>query len=263
MATPKNLLNEFCEIFVRNETKGGEYGSLANLAPEMTEDEAYSVQFAAIDRMVAGGAVSTGKKIAATNEASQQMLGLAEPAYGELLDATEIANGGTVSARRFTTGRIECELAFKLAAPLQGPMVAAADVIAATEAIYPSLELVDLRTTGWPLSMAEVICYNGLAKHYVLGDAGVAPASLDLIAQTVTLQKDGAQVAEGSGIAVLGDPLAAVAWLANKLAEQERSLQAGDIVLTGSMTPPLPFAAGDRFEADFPGIGKVAVAIDA
>ena len=261
MTTPQSLLDEFVEIYVTNETEGGEYGALAHLAPAMTEDEAYAVQFAAIDRLIEMGATSTGKKIAATNAATQEMLGLSESAYGALLDSTEIANGGSVSATRFANGRVECELAFKLARPLQGPGVGPADVLAATEAVYPALELADLRTTGGPLSRAEVICYNGLAKHYILADEGIAPAGLDLIAQTVTLHNGGEMVAEGTGEAVLGDPVGAVAWLANKMVEHERGLQAGDIVLTGSMTPPLPFAAGDEFEADFTGLGKVAICI--
>ena len=35
----------------------------------------------------------------------------------------------------------------------------------------------------------------------------------------------------------------------------------GDIYV--SMTPPLPFSPGDHFEANFAGIGTVAVVIDA
>ena len=76
-----------------------------------------------------------------------------------------------------------------------------------------------------------------------------------------TLSKNGEQVATGDGTAVLGDPLVAVAWLANKLISQGRMLNAGDFILTGTMTPPQPMVAGDRFEAVFDHLGTVAIDI--
>jgi 2-keto-4-pentenoate hydratase len=261
MATSPTVLHDLVMLFVNNETRGGEYGPLTEAAPDLTMAEAYAVQRQAVDALCAAGARRTGIKIAATNDGSQKMLGLDGPAYGELLDRMVIPHGGSVSAGRFANGRIECELAFRLGKALDEPGVDSADVLAAVDAVMAAFELVDLRNRGWTLGMAEVICYDGLAKHYVLAESDSPPDAIDLVEQTATLRKNGEIVAQGDGTAVLGDPLAAMAWLANTLIAHGRPLQPGDIVLTGSMTPPQPMAPGDRFEADFPGLGSVAVTI--
>ncbi len=259
--TDATILQAITETFIHNEIVGGDYGSLAEVAPDMTETEAYQVQADGIAALVARGDVIVGKKIAATSAASLKMLGLEESAYGELLASMSIANGGEVAANRFANPRLECEIAFRLGQPLPGPDVSAADVLAATEEVIAAFELVDLRNGDWSHTMREVVCYDGLAKHYLLADQGVAANGLDLKDLTVTLSKNGEQVATGDGAAVLGDPLVAVAWLANKLISQGSMLNAGDIILTGTMTPPQPMVAGDRFEAVFDHLGTVAIDI--
>ncbi len=263
MTTPQNLLNEFVEIYVTNETEGGEYGALAHLAPTMTADEAYTVQFAghrSVDQRSLGP--STGKKIATTNAATQEMLGLSESAYGELLRRYGNCEWWLVSATRFANGRVECELAFKLARPLQGPGVGPADVIAATEAVCPCARVSRPAHDRLAALSGGSDLYDGLAKHYVLADEGTAPAGLDLIAQTVTLHNGDEMVAEGTGKAVLGDPVGAVAWLANKMAEHERSLPARGYCVDRFHDATLTLCGWrSRLEADFAGLGKVAISI--
>lgn len=259
--TDATILQSITETFIHNEAVGGDYGSLAELAPDMTETEAYQVQADGVAALLSRGDTIVGKKIAATSAASLKMLGLEEPAYGELLASMSIDNGGNVAASRFANPRLECEIAFRLIQPLTGPDVSAADVLAATDEVMAAFELVDLRNRDWSHTMREVVCYDGLAKHYLLADQAFSADGLDLKNLAVTLSKNGEQVATGDGTAVLGNPLVAVAWLANKLISQGRMLNAGDIILTGTMTPPQPMVAGDRFEATFDHLGSVAIDI--
>jgi 2-keto-4-pentenoate hydratase len=75
----------------------------------------------------------------------------------------------------------------------------------------------------------------------------------------VVLKKNGEEVASATGATVLENPARAVAWLANKLADQDQCLKAGEIVLPGSMTPIYPVGPGDRVEAEFDALGSVTV----
>lgn len=259
LVTEQTILQSIAATVVHNETVGGAYGSLAALAPDMTEEEAYQVQNQAVTELVEAGDVRIGKKIAATNDASLKLLGLDEPAHGVLLASMRITDGGALVANRFANARIECEIAFRLGQALTGPDVSTADVLAATDEIVASFEFVDLRNPDWALTMREVISYDGLAKHYLLAPQGFSAEGLDLKGLNVTLYKNGEQAATGDGTAVMGDPLVAVAWLANKLISQGQVLNTGDVILSGSMTPPLPIASGDRFEAKFDHLGSVSV----
>jgi 2-keto-4-pentenoate hydratase len=73
------------------------------------------------------------------------------------------------------------------------------------------------------------------------------------------LENKGSVVAGGAATAVLGDPTLAVVWLANKLSERTLQLQAGEVVLTGSLCTPLVVARGDELRATFGDLGSVAV----
>jgi 2-keto-4-pentenoate hydratase len=94
----------------------------------------------------------------------------------------------------------------------------------------------------------------------VLGEL-VDVTSVDLPAVEATLSAGGRWLASGRGAKVMGNPLAAVAWLSGHQVERGRPLRTGDIILTGSLTGHHPVPPGDsRFEADFGPLGKVNVA---
>jgi 2-keto-4-pentenoate hydratase len=93
----------------------------------------------------------------------------------------------------------------------------------------------------------------------VLSASLLPVAGMDLAALGVTLLKNGQQVAQATGANVLGSPANALAWLANRMADHGLALRAGDIVLAGSLTPLVPAAAGDSFEARFDHLGAVRV----
>lgn len=68
----------------------------------------------------------------------------------------------------------------------------------------------------------------------------------------------GETVSSGSGAASLGNPLNALAWLADNLANAGQPLQAGDIIMTGSLGPMATISPGDTFNAEIEGLGKIS-----
>jgi len=232
---------------------------ITSMYPVLTEVDAYRVQMALVAIKVERGDRVAGRKVGATSQAIQQLLQIDEPIFGSLFESDRVANGETISLSRLIHPRVECEIAFLLGADLVGPGITVSDVLAATRAVMASLEINDPRTREWKIGNREAIADNGVTARFVLSEQRVPVEDLDLANTRVVLKKNGEKVASATGAAVLGDPARAVAWLANKLAGDDQSLKAGEIVLPGSMTPIYPVSAGDKVEAEFDALGSVSV----
>jgi 2-oxo-3-hexenedioate decarboxylase/2-keto-4-pentenoate hydratase len=230
---------------------------LSSTFPGLGLDDAYAVQRLVVESRVEQGRRVRGHKVGLTSRAMQEMLGVDEPDYGVLLDDMFFADGDDVPAARFLQPRVEVEIAFLLRTGVPTPGATADDVLAATEAVAPSIEIIDSRIADWSITLADTIADNASSGAVVLGSwvpIGEAP---DLREVHAELRKGGDVVADGFGRDVLDDPAAAVAWLANKLAELGVTLEAGHVVMPGSCTRAVDVAAGDRVEASFGALGSV------
>ncbi|MEZ5692289.1 MAG: fumarylacetoacetate hydrolase family protein [Altererythrobacter sp.] len=160
-----------------------------------------------------------------------------------------------VDGKALIAPRAEAEIAFILKDSLNGPGVTAADVVAATESIAPCFEIVDSRIADWNISIVDTVADNASCGVFVLGEDRADPHEHDLPNLHVTVTKNGEPLSEGYGHAVQGDPAQAVAWLANTLGAYGVTLDAGDVILSGSVVPLAPAQKGDRFEMTLHGIG--------
>ncbi|MGW0634796.1 2-keto-4-pentenoate hydratase [Nocardia salmonicida] len=219
--------------------------------------DAYEVQLLNIRRRLGDGGKVVGHKVGLSSKAMQQMMGVDEPDYGHLLADMEVFEDVPVDTSKFLLPRVEVEVGFILGADLPGEDCTEADVLAATVAYAPSIELIDSRITDWRIGLADTISDNASSAGFVLGKERVAPGDIDIAAIDAVLTRNGEVVAEGRSDAVLGDPTIAVAWLARKVATFGVRLTAGDIVLPGSCTRAIDARPGDDFLADFAGLGSV------
>lgn len=224
--------------------------------PELTIDDAYAISLDFLARRVADGEVVVGKKIGVTSKAVQDMLGVHQPDFGFLTDAMQTGEEIDIAATGLIQPRAEAEIAFILRAPLQGPGVSAADVLAATESIAPCFEVVDSRIDDWRIGIVDTVADNASCGVFVLGEARADPCAYDLPGLRVRVFKNGEPLSEGVGAAVQGDPAAAVAWLANTLGRYGVALEAGNVILSGSLVPLAPASPGDRFEMVLEGVGS-------
>lgn len=221
--------------------------------------DAYAIQLIQVKAKLDEGATVQGMKVGLTSQAMQEMLGVDEPDFGHLLAGMFVLDGGSVPGAQFCAPRIEPEIAFVLGEQLQGPGITAADVLAATEAIVPALEIIDSRIEGWRIKLADTVADAASSARVVLGETRAAPADLDLAALGVVMSKNGDIVEKATGAAVMGHPANAVAWLANKLSELKTGLEAGYVIMPGACTRAIPVEPGDSIEADFDGLGQVSV----
>ncbi|MFD6155982.1 2-keto-4-pentenoate hydratase [Nocardia sp. NPDC060256] len=225
--------------------------------PDIDVVDAYEIQLINIRRRLDTGARIVGHKVGLSSKAMQQMMGVDEPDYGHLLAEMEVYEDVPVEAGRYLFPRVEVEVGFVLGADLPGADCTEADVLAATVAFAPAIELIDSRIKDWKIGLTDTISDNASSAGFVLGPERVAPKDIDVKAIDAVLTRNDEVVAEGRSDAVLGDPVIAVAWLARKVASFGVRLKAGDIVLPGSCTRAIDARPGDKFHAEFAGLGAV------
>ncbi len=230
--------------------------------PDIDVVDAYQIQLLNIGQRIAEGATVVGHKVGLSSAAMQQMMGVDEPDYGHLLADMEVFEDTPVPASRYLYPRVEVEVGFILAADLPGAGCTEDDVLAATAAYAPSIELIDTRITDWKIGLCDTIADNASSAGFVLGAQRVSPKDIDITAIDAVLTRNGEVVAEGRSDAVLGNPVTAVAWLARKVDGFGVRLRAGDIVLPGSCTRAIDVRPGDDFVADFAGLGSVRLSFD-
>ncbi|MEJ7831938.1 MAG: 2-keto-4-pentenoate hydratase [Nocardioides sp.] len=225
--------------------------------PDLDVVDAYEIQLLNIRQRLEAGATIHGHKVGLSSRAMQEMMGVDEPDYGHLLSDMLVHEDEPVPAGRYCFPRVEVEVAFILGATLPGEGCTEADVIAATEAVAPAIELIDSRIADWDIRIGDTIADNASSAGYVLGPDRVRPEDLDLTAVDARLRRNGEQVAAGRSDAVLGNPVTAVAWLARKVASFGVTLEAGHVILPGSVHRAIDVRPGDDFEAVFDGLGTV------
>ncbi|MGH3563372.1 MAG: 2-keto-4-pentenoate hydratase [Mycobacterium sp.] len=233
--------------------------------PDIDVVDAYEIQLINIRQRVAEGARVVGHKVGLSSAAMQQMMGVDEPDYGHLLDEMQVFEDVPVPAARYLYPRVEVEVGFILAEDLPGAGCTEADVLAATEALVPSIELIDTRITDWQIKLCDTIADNASSAGFVLGQARVSPADADITgirSIQATLTRNGQVVAKGCSDAVLGNPVTAVAWLARKVEGFGVRLKAGDVVLPGSCTRAIDARSGDEFVAEFARLGPVRLSFE-
>ena len=232
---------------------------LSTRHPDLTIEDAYAIQQHMLARRIAQGERVIGKKIGVTSEAVMNMLGVFQPDFGWLTDGMVYNEGEAIPASSLIQPKAEGEIAFLLKKTLKGPGVTAADVLAATEGVMACFEIVDSRIRDWKIKIQDTVADNASCGVFVLGDRLVDPRDVDLGTCGMVLEKNGEIVATGAGAAALGHPANAVAWLANTLGRLGIALEAGEVVLSGSLGIMVPVQAGDNLRVTIGGIGGCSV----
>ena len=227
--------------------------------PDITIEDAYQIQKQLMKLRLAAGERVIGKKIGVTSKAVMNMLGVYQPDFGYLTDGMVYNEGQAIPMSRLIQPKAEGEIAFVLKKTLKGPGISSADVLAATEGVMACFEIVDSRIHDWKIKIQDTVADNASCGVFVLGDRLVDPRDVDLNTCGMVLEKNGDLVATGAGAAALGAPANAVAWLANTLGRLGIALEAGEVVMSGSLAIMVPVAAGDNLRVTIGGIGSCSV----
>lgn len=224
----------------------------------LTLDAAHEICEANMAKRYQAGEKLVGFKVGFTNIPVREKMGLPDSTYGYLTDRMVLANHGELDMGELIAPKIECEIVFRLGRDL-GAGASIEDVLEATDSVAAAFEVCDARIRDWNVPYSNYLADNGFSARIVPGDTWLPVSSLDLLEEAVTLKQDGKEIAQGQGRNAMGHPASAVAWLANKLAARGQMLRAGQMVMTGTLTPILPIERGSEYTAEYSSLGELSM----
>jgi 2-keto-4-pentenoate hydratase len=186
-------------------------------------------------------------------------MGVDTPDFGVLFADMAYGDASPIPATELLQPRVEAEVAFVLGRDLPEEPVVVSDVLGSVDFVVAAIEVVDSRIRDWEISIVDTVADNASSGVFVLGGSPRKLADVDLrsVAMELTSDGDGRVLSSGTGAACLGHPINAVVWLANAVASRGEPLQAGEVILSGSLGPLVPVERGRTYEATFTGLGAV------
>lgn len=225
---------------------------------DLSEAEAYAIARRTFERR---NARQVGYKLGYTSAAMRAQMNISRPNFGLLTEDLIVPEEtGRVDSENLVHPMIEPEITLLIGRDMRGPGQTRSTAFAAIDAAMASLEVVDTRYESYSFQAVDNISDNSSSARAILGPPKSAARLDDLRLCGVLLWSDGAVLDQGIGANALGDPLLAVAWLANFLAERDDFLPAGSLVMTGGLTRAHPARAGGNFVAEFAQLGTVRAA---
>lgn len=225
----------------------------SKIEPRLSIDEAYNVQEMVIGSRLDSGRTRAGWKLGLTSAQPP-----ATPIVGTLLDTMIVRSGSELALSSMVSPMVEAEVVVRIGETIDRPQTLT-EISRGPHEVGPGIEVIDYRTAG-SSEVVDWIADNSTVAYAVVGDFAqlgeIDPATIE-----AKLSGDGSVLGAGSGSQVMGNPLAAVAWLSGHLATRGHPLEKGQIVLTGSLTGhhPVPEGGHSRFSADFEDLGMVDV----
>lgn len=225
--------------------------------PFLHVETAYKTQALVVEDHLEAGECIIGAKLGLTSKVKRNALGIHEPVYGRLTSGMVVASGESLSLDDLIHPRAEPEIALLVGRTIHAPTTAA-HVLAATEAAFAAVEVVDSRYSA-SFRLADSVADNAGAARVVVGNRGRRPDELvDLSVLGCVFRCRGAMDTAAGG-AVMGDPARAVVWLVEALGARGESLEAGSIVLTGGLTASVALQPQGVVTAEFDGLGCIGV----
>ena len=225
--------------------------------PRLDPDTAFEVQKLNVSHAIANGDRLVGYKLGNIAKVMQDAFGLNQPDYGHLLASSFAYEGTTLSRESFIEPFVELEPAFILGKPLGGKNTTVADVINAVEYAVPAIEIIDSRVKNWAIGLADTLADNGSTGAILLGGTPRRITDLNLRDTRGVLTFNNREVISGTTGNILGNPLAAVAWLVNRLADYDVQFDAGQVILPGSCLQAVPMKEAGRWSGTFEGWGTI------
>lgn len=250
---------------IRAEETGTQIGLLTLRHPEMGMDDAYAVQNAIYCAKCGAGHKVVGWKIGLTSKAMQYALNIDIPDSGILFDDMVFADGSIVPKGRFIQPRVEAEIAFVMKSGIGGSDVTRDDILAATDYVCPSIEILDTRIqrvdpdTGKTRTVFDTISDNAANAGLVLGAQRHSLTDHDLRWVGAIVACNGEVEETGLGAGVLNDPVESVLWLAKRMAQYGQRIEPGQVILSGSFIRPVECPPGTDITADFGPFGQVKI----
>lgn len=237
------------------------YQNLTGALEPPTISDAYAVQEAlrALWQPIWGPVA--GLKIAVTTKVMQELMGIDHPCGGMIYTKRVHASPYALKLGDYMHVVAEFELAVRVGRTLAKKAApwTREEVRAEISEVMAAFELIEDRNAVYKETKPKtLIADNAWNAGIVLGAPVKVPASFELngLAGRLTMSS-------GTRDGRTDDPMGALAWIANLAADRGRPLEAGQVVITGSVIPTLPIGPGETFKFELDGIGRIEMAAHA
>ncbi|RYP74888.1 hypothetical protein DL769_003924 [Monosporascus sp. CRB-8-3] len=225
--------------------------------PNLDVKGAIEIQKITVQTGIEHGDRLVGHKLGNIAKVMQDAFGLNEPDYGFLMASSFKYEGTKIPLNKFIKPYVELEPAFVLKGHLKGPNCTIADVINAIDYALPAVEIIDSRVKNWAIGLEDTLADNGSTGAVILGGTPRRLTDLNLSNTRGYLKFNDFEIMSGNTRNILGNPISAVAWLVNQLAEYDIALLPGQIVLPGSCLQAMPMEAPGHWSCTYEGWGTV------
>ena len=225
-------------------------------------EQAYRVQMGLLDMKLAHGDQQAGWKVGLTADAMREMFGGKEPVLGHLVASGSVASGYTFDFSGLRNPMVENELMIVMGGDLSGPDATLADARLAMATIAPAFEIVEMRGADMRVDMPLAITDNVAQCAFVHGEPIELLPDFDVGAVQAEVRINDEVVETALGREVMDNQVQTVAWLVNALHRYGKQLYAGQQIMSGSFTKPIPIKAGDTIQTHFSGVGTVTATFD-
>ncbi len=214
----------------------------------MSRPDAYHIQQIGIDHRVQNSELRIGYKMGLTSEGKRKQMNLDSPLYGELTNKMQIVNSSIFDISPLIHPKIEPEVAFKVKNTLKGP-VSYGQAVENISHIAATMEILDSRYDQFKyFSMEDVIADNSSSSHFIIGAWEPFTSAKQLEHAHLEMFVDGHLAQAGDAKEISGDPILSLVQLYALLAENNRTLEAGSIVLAGAATAAVELKPNQKIE---------------
>lgn len=259
MPLDHNTIAQLAEHLESAELQARAVPKITDAYPALDLDDAYAIQAELRRRKEARGHRLAGLKAGLTSRAKMKQMGVEVPVFGLIFDYMSVADGGEIKSAELIHPKVEAEIAFVLKRPLRGPGCHVGAVLAATDFVVPAVEIIDSRYENFRFDLPSVVADNTSSSRFVVGGVARSIEGLDLRTLGMVMEKNGEIVAMAAGAAVLGHPAAAVAMLANHLAQRGEEVPAGTFIMSGGATEAVLVQKGDAIQVRYQDLGSVSM----
>lgn len=254
-----NKTAQAAELLYREYLQKTTYSLMNTELAPVSESEAYDIQREFMSRRAQDAGGYAGYKIAYTTIVMQERVGASQPVFGRILSDSVYQSPASLAVGNYVNLAVECEVAVKMRSDLiVGPDgVNRESLFEVIEYLQLAFEIVDIRKSVAENSLIQAIATNIHGAGVVLGTPVIDWQELDIPSAKCELKLDGISVGTGLGSDVNGHPVEPMLWIAKAINSMGGSLKKGDIVITGSMIPPVEVKSGMRVSLEMDLLGEI------
>lgn len=207
-------------------------------------------------RLLAEGGRMIGWKLGFGAPVWLDKFGLAGPVVGFLPESNRRESGATISCRGWVNPVAEPEIAVYLGSDVEEP----GRVVEAISGMGAAIELADIDTP--PEDIVEILGGNIFHRAVVLGSPDHSRLDGSVAGMRARIKQNGSEVADTEYLeALTGGIVSILGHVAGLLQAAGERLRAGDVVIAGSVVPPIPVRPGDEITFELVPLTSISVAV--